>query len=392
MRDNTSKKEIIYEMIYSSWPYISGELHLGRLIGSFIPADCYRRLLSERGIPSFHFSGLDCFGEKNISDIDKKIFEVKYKHSLIFKKLDIELEQYGTTSANGFKKFATENLLRLLDNDIIKYRKVKYPYCEICNLEVRTILEGKCNTCKNPIIDKDAKRYVIRALTSKPNSRQSYEEVERNAFTPGLASPFTPNKKIWVWIEALHGYAYLSQNYPHIKESYFYGLDNEYFHKSLLPVLFYDRSSQPIRRKHYVSCYLLSDCSKMSGSVGNFLTIDQFPNEEAVLRLYLLSYNLTKTSKNFDKDGYINFKTWVVNRILPLLDKKILVDDFQKIKELNFYHFLYQQFLNSKTFSTIVRLLQSLSSRLTEKDTILKINCIIKILSPGLFDYKIENK
>ena len=360
--------------IFSSWPYVSGELHLGRLIGSFIPADCYRRLLSLNLIEATHYSGLDCYGEKSIVNLDKKIKEVHELHLSIFKKLDIALT-YGSTASDLFKTQCIDNLKSLKLNNSIILKNISYPYCNRCATEKRLKRASNCDICNNRLVEKEEERLIIYPLNKKDNSSRKYEEVERPSLTPGLQSPFNKDKKIWVWIQALHGYQYISKGGE--GGIYFYGKDNEYFHKNLLPALYPKRTGTTM---HYVSNYLLVGDKKMSGSKNNYLTISLFEGEEDFLRLFLLSYNLKNGDKNFSNDSYINFKSWIIKKVIPVLDGNI---DYNSADCKITSNKLLEEFQKNKSFSCLIRRLQESIGRRTFKT---EANCIIKILCPRLYD------
>ena len=369
-------------LIFSSWPYISGQLHLGRLISSFIPGDCYRRLLILNNKKSLHYSGLDCYGEKEIRNIEEVILRNYNIHKEVFKKLSIELEEYGKTSNKLFKEYCTKNLLRLKREGTIFLKEISYPYCPKCKIERRIRGTKTCPSCLGDLIQNYEKRLVLLPLNKKENSRVVYEEVERLSITPGLSSPFNKDKKIWVWIEALHGYSFLTQNFKDSSQTYFYGTDNEYFHKSLLPTLLNNNNT----RTHYVSKYLLREEQKMSGSVGNFITIESFKDEESILRLYLLSLNLSKSDKNFKRSQYELFKKWVLNKLLPVLDKEKPLED-SKEESKKIASNLLQIYHKKKSFSFFIRILQQEIKKKENKNYLL-ITLIIKILSPNLFSYR----
>jgi len=364
--------------VFSSWPYVSGSLHLGRLIGSFIPADCYSRLLTKNNISNHHYSGLDCYGQKKIENLEKVIEKTKKEHEEIFRKMSL-IVTYGTTNSEGFVNYCQKNLLRLKKEQIIREEVVSFPYCSYCKKEERTSKNELCIICNSKIVEIREKRNILFPLIQKENSRNNYEEVERASTTPGLASPFSLNKKIWVWIQALQGYQYISKEDSSKLEVYFYGCDNEYFHKGILPLL---AETNLIQRKHIVSKYLLVDEKKMSGSKDNYLTITEFKNEESLLRLYLLSFNLKKRNKNFRLSCYYQYKKWIHKKLTPIL---LLID-----KEKERYQNLQNEYLkllsiyeNNRTFSFLYLILQKKISENTYEARRI-IFSLLEILSPGL--------
>lgn len=363
------------KIIFSSWPYLSGKLHLGRLIGSFIPADCLKRLLTiTTGKEVVHLSGLDCYGEKGLSNIELQIDIIRKEHLEIFRRLSIELT-YGSTSEFQFKEFTTSNLIDLYNKGIIVKENIKVPYCDSCSIELRELLiDGKCKLCNSSKIQKEEERYIIKTKSKTTGYIKDFQEVERVASSPGLASPFSSGLKIWVWIEALHGYSYLlSKEHIDISKAtsndifFYYGKDNQYFHKEILPLL---NGNMP--STHYVSNYLLVENEKMSGSLNNFLTVDDFQEEEIpYLRLFLLSYNLRKKDCSFDNKAYLSFKKWA---------KEVPVEGSVDLDYANYLLSLYQK---SNSFSTLVLELQK-EFKNKEINWNNKLYTLMKILSPGI--------
>src|SRR5215203_5554762 len=59
MPDNISSKSVI---ITSALPYANGEIHLGHIASTYLPADIFTRFLRLKGLKAYHICATDDFG------------------------------------------------------------------------------------------------------------------------------------------------------------------------------------------------------------------------------------------------------------------------------------------------------------------------------------------
>jgi methionyl-tRNA synthetase len=393
--------------LFSAWPYLSGDLHLGRIAGSFLPMDVYRNLFSfDKEKEIYTYSGVDCFGQKNIPDISKKTSSTLLLHKDIFMKLGIPLTHYCSTNHPSHEEYCKSRLLELELKGVIVEKEITYPFCEKCNQQVRSIIyscstcgtEAKekivfCNLCKkenssyckvclSKLINRIDKRRIINThhqLTMGRDSRkkQKFEEIERPLIFPGVSSPWNEEKKIWVWIEALLGYSRLRAGREGVS-CFFYGKDNHYFHKNLLNKLEEKESLL------YCSNFLLFRGEKMSGSKGNYLTLSDFEEEDhPFIRLYLCSLNLKKKDSVFHSSSFNLIKSWYLTKIKPHL---ISVNSWEV--PLDYLSYLKTIFKKERNLFFLFKELQKKIKKIDSKSNLNEVILLLKIISPLLVSDK----
>ena len=86
-----SKKESV--IITSALPYANGEIHLGHISSTYLPADIFRRFLKLNGVEVYHLCASDDFGTPILIDTEKKKLKpedyVQYWH-------DKDLEDFSS--------------------------------------------------------------------------------------------------------------------------------------------------------------------------------------------------------------------------------------------------------------------------------------------------------
>lgn len=252
-------------MVFSAWPYINSEPHLGTLL-HLITADYYTRFLKSMGDEAISVSGSDEHGtpiEVEAMKQGKMPVELTNEmHEKVFrllKQFSVELDNYSRTENEVHKEFVRDFYLRLdqegyvfkqpttqlyCEHDKIflpdrfvigkcpfcGYEKARGDQCENCGrlLEPTMLIDPKCVLCGNTPVKKQTYHWFfdLPRLTEKLKSfaeglpenvkffsiNMINEGLKPRSITRdnkwGIRSPFpgSEDKTIYVWMEAILGY------------------------------------------------------------------------------------------------------------------------------------------------------------------------------------------
>lgn len=131
VNDNKKQKYLIT----SALPYVNGELHLGHLIGCWLPSDIYARFCRARGRDVLYVCGADEHGtpvvvgamKENMTYFD---YATKYyeKHLRAVKDFNMSFDFYGRTHTELQEKLIHELFLRLDEEGLIEERETLQPF------------------------------------------------------------------------------------------------------------------------------------------------------------------------------------------------------------------------------------------------------------------------
>jgi methionyl-tRNA synthetase len=196
MPDNSSRNKSA--TITSALPYANGEIHLGHIASTYLPADIFTRFLRLNRIKVYHICATDDFGTPILIKAEKEkkspkeyveYWNRRDKEDL--ESLGISFDFFNKTSAKENAEFVQYVFKRLLENGHIYDKKViqfyctyddkflpdRYvigicPYCnaenqysdlcENCGRVPDQILEPKCAICGNPPVKRESKHYFFR--------------------------------------------------------------------------------------------------------------------------------------------------------------------------------------------------------------------------------------
>ena len=142
-------------LITSALPYVNGELHLGHLIGCWLPSDIYARFCRACGRDVLYVCGADEHGtpvvvgamKENMAPFD---YSSKYyeKHLRAVKDFNLSFDLYGRTHTELQEKLIHELFLRLDDEGLIEERETLQPFSVDDNMFLadRQLL-GTCPKC-----------------------------------------------------------------------------------------------------------------------------------------------------------------------------------------------------------------------------------------------------
>jgi methionyl-tRNA synthetase len=195
MPDTTRTQSTV---ITSALPYANGEIHLGHIASTYLPADIFTRFLRLNRLKVYHICATDDFGTPILirSEKEKKSPQdyVEYwnKHDKEdFESLGISFDFFYKTSSKEnvvFVQYVFKQLLEnghIYDQNVIqfyctydnKFLPDRYvigrcPYCnaenqysdlcEKCGRVPDQILEPKCAICGRPPVKKESKHYFFR--------------------------------------------------------------------------------------------------------------------------------------------------------------------------------------------------------------------------------------
>ena len=142
-------------LITSALPYVNGELHLGHLIGCWLPSDVYARFCRACGRDVLYVCGADEHGtpvvvgamKEKMSPFD---YSSKYyeKHLRAVKDFNLSFDLYGRTHTELQEKLIHELFLRLDEEGLIEERETLQPFSVDDNMFLadRQLL-GTCPKC-----------------------------------------------------------------------------------------------------------------------------------------------------------------------------------------------------------------------------------------------------
>ena len=185
-------------IITSALPYANGEIHLGHISSTYLPADIFRRFLKLNEVEVHHLCASDDFGTPILIETEKKKTKpeiyVKHWHDKDiedFKSVGIIFDSFSQTSSSTNRKFVQYVFNVLSRKDLIYEKEVvqyfcekdskflpdRYvvgtcPYCgamgqysdlcEKCGRIPEKILGPKCAICGLPPVKKNSNHYFFK--------------------------------------------------------------------------------------------------------------------------------------------------------------------------------------------------------------------------------------
>ena len=194
MRNSNSNSVIIT----SALPYANGEIHLGHISSTYLPADILRRFLKLNGVEVYHLCASDDFGTPVLIETEKKRTKpelyVKYWHDKDiddFNSVGIVFDSFSQTSSETNRMFVQYvfNVLKkrrlVYEKEVVQYyceKDLKFlpdryvigkcPYCgaedqysdlcEKCGRIPEKILDPRCAICGMPPVKKKTNHYFFK--------------------------------------------------------------------------------------------------------------------------------------------------------------------------------------------------------------------------------------
>jgi len=219
-------------VITSALPYANGEIHLGHIASTYLPADIFTRFLRLNGRKAYHICATDDFGtpilikaEKEKKSPEEYVAIWNRRDHEDFSSLGISFDLFYKTSSIENVEFVQRVFKQLQENGHIYDQNViqfyctyddkflpdryvigKCPYCgaenqysdlcEKCGRVPDQILDPKCAICGRPPVKKESKHYFFRLsgfsqqlkewLSSNPHLQPEVKNYIINWINEGL--------------------------------------------------------------------------------------------------------------------------------------------------------------------------------------------------------------
>ncbi len=138
-----------------AWPYANGPVHLGHMVGAYLPADIFARYQRMQGNEVLMVSGSDEHGTPITITAEKEgvspqdIVDRYHRiNSEVMEKMGISFDLYFRTSHKNHKEVVKRFFLRIMENGYLYKDKMLLPYCPSCKrfLPDRYVI-GTCPYC-----------------------------------------------------------------------------------------------------------------------------------------------------------------------------------------------------------------------------------------------------
>ncbi len=144
-------------IITSALPYSNGEIHIGHIASTYLPADVTTRFLKQRGVNVYYICASDDFGtpiliksEQENKNPKQYVDHWNKQHLNDFKAVDIKFDFFDSTSTQEHEKFVQYIFTKLYKQGHIYKSKIIQFYCKTDKkfLPDRYVI-GKCPYCNS---------------------------------------------------------------------------------------------------------------------------------------------------------------------------------------------------------------------------------------------------
>lgn len=292
--------------------YPSAKLHIGHAYTT-VAADAMARYKKLRGYDVYFLTGTDEHGQK----IQKKAQELnleplEYINPIVenakklWKKLDIEYDDFIRTTEERHKRVVQDIFERLLKQGDIYLGEYEGQYCTVCEsfFTESQLVDGRCPDCGSEVQLVKEEAYFFRMSKYADRLLKYYEEnpsfiepesrkneminnfikpgledlcVSRTSFDWGIPVKSDPKHVVYVWIDALTNYisalGYGTEDDTLFKkywpaDVHLVGKEIVRFHTIYWPIMLM-ALGLPLPKKVFGHGWLLMKDSKMSKSKGN---------------------------------------------------------------------------------------------------------------------------
>lgn len=204
-------------LITSALPYVNGELHLGHLIGCYLPSDVYARFCRAMGRDVLFICGADEHGTTAVVGAAKESLPIidynnKYyeKHLRAMHDFNLSFDLYGRTHTEKQEKLIHELFSRLDEQGLIEERETIQPFSVDDNMFLADRqLVGTCPKCgfdgaRGDQCDKCSATYEATELL---NPRSTISGSDRIEMRPTKNLFFLASKMENIWREWLAEHA-----------------------------------------------------------------------------------------------------------------------------------------------------------------------------------------
>jgi len=206
-------------LVAVAWPYANGSLHVGQLVGAYLPADIFARYHRAAGNDVLMVSGSDVNGtpitvraeqEGRSPDEIAKQYHAEFLDA--WEQLGITFDCYTSTDTANHTRVTQDIFLKLLEAGDIYKDTMELPYCTV---EDRFLLDryvegtcpicgdpgargDQCDNCGNTLDPFDLKDPKCRFDLSTPEPRESEHFFLRlSAYNDTLKQWLSDDKEFW---------------------------------------------------------------------------------------------------------------------------------------------------------------------------------------------------
>ncbi|MEK6955368.1 MAG: methionine--tRNA ligase [Nanoarchaeota archaeon] len=299
MEIKKQKKFYITTPIY----YINDNPHIGSAYTTVI-ADIIARWHKLRDEDTFLLTGTDENSQKTVqasinlgfNNIQKYADFMAERWIHVWKRLNIEYNDFIRTTEDRHKNLASEFFMKLYDNKDIYLGKYEGLYCEGCELFLsdEDLVNGLCPLHKKEpkMISEQNYYFKLSKYQSKilklleknkkfiqPESRRNEIlnfvkaglkdiSVSRQSLRWGITVPIDDKQKIWIWVEALCNYLHPKDYWP--ADLHLMGKDIIRPHTIVWPAMLYS-AGYKLPKKIFAHGFFTVNGQKMSKSLGNVI-------------------------------------------------------------------------------------------------------------------------
>ncbi|CAN5867052.1 hypothetical protein BH23THE1_BH23THE1_10960 [soil metagenome] len=239
-------------VVTSALPYANGQIHLGHIASTYLPADIFTRFVRLTGSKIYHICATDDYGTPILIKAEKEgkipedyVKEWNERDKKDFESIEINFDYFSNTSSTQNVKFVQDVFMNLYKNNHIteqvvvqffctfdnKYLPDRYvigrcPFCnsdnqysdlcESCGRVPEQILDPKCVLCGRPPVKRESLHYFFKLsdfekalkiwLSSNENLQEDVVRYVLNWITSGLQDWDITRDLTWgVPIPKIHG-------------------------------------------------------------------------------------------------------------------------------------------------------------------------------------------
>jgi methionyl-tRNA synthetase len=239
-------------VVTSALPYANGQIHLGHIASTYLPADIFTRFVKLTGSKIYHICATDDYGtpilikaEKEGKTPEEYVREWNERDKKDFESIEINFDYFSNTSSTQNVKFVQDVFMNLYKNNHIteqvvvqlfctfdnKYLPDRYvigrcPFCssdnqysdlcESCGRVPEQIMDPKCVLCGRPPVKRESLHYFFKLsdfekvlkiwLSSNENLQEDVVRYVLNWITSGLQDWDITRDLTWgVPIPKIHG-------------------------------------------------------------------------------------------------------------------------------------------------------------------------------------------
>ncbi|MCI0831877.1 MAG: methionine--tRNA ligase [Chloroflexi bacterium] len=202
-----------------AWPYANGSLHIGQLVGAYLPADIFARYHRTAGNDVLMVSGSDVHGTpitvraeqegRSPEDVASQYHEEFLE---CWEKMGITFDCYTSTGTENHARVTQDIFLKLLESGDIFKQTMELPYCTV---EGRFLLDryvegtcpfcgdegargDQCDNCGRVLDPFDLKNPKCKFDFSTPERRESEHFFLRlSAYSDALKAWLSDDKEHW---------------------------------------------------------------------------------------------------------------------------------------------------------------------------------------------------